>query len=51
MRKLAFRRRSFNADVRDPINYDLKINTRKLVIEAAVEAVIGAIIGCQGKNN
>jgi cytidylate kinase len=48
-RRRAFIRHSFNADVRDPLNYDLAINTGKLNTEAAVEAVIGAIIGCQGE--
>ena len=50
-RRRAFIRHSFNADVRDPLNYDLTINTGKLSTASAVEAVIGAIIGCQDKNN
>jgi cytidylate kinase len=48
-RRRAFIRHSFNANVRDPLNYDLTINTGKLDTESAVEAVVGAIIGCQGK--
>jgi cytidylate kinase len=50
-RRRAFIRHSFNADIRDPLNYDLTINTGKLGTASAVEAVIGAIIGCQDKNN
>ena len=50
-RRRAFIRHYFNTDVRDPLNYDLTINTGKLGIESAVEAVVGTIIGCQGKNN
>ncbi len=41
-RRSAFIRQSFNADISNPINYDLTINTGKMSIEAAVEAVISA---------
>ena len=50
-KRRAFIRHSFNADVRDPLNYDLTINTGKLSTASAVEAVMGAILGCQNKNN
>jgi cytidylate kinase len=39
----AFIRKYFNADIADPINYDLVINTGTLEIDKAVEAVIAAI--------
>ncbi len=44
-RRSAFIRQSFNADVGDPHNYDLVINTRKLDIDAALGAVIGTVVG------
>jgi cytidylate kinase len=43
-RRSAFIRQSFNADISNPLNYDLTINTGKMSIEAAVEAVIGAVM-------
>ena len=39
----AFIRKYFNADIADPINYDLVINTGELDLDKAVEAVIAAI--------
>ena len=39
----AFIRKYFNADIADPINYDLVINTGALEIDRAVEAVIAAL--------
>ena len=44
-RRSAFIRQSFNADVADPRNYDLIINTQKLNIDAALGAVIGLMVG------
>lgn len=44
-RRRAFIRQSFNADICDPIHYDLLLNTEHLGVEAAVEAVIGAMMG------
>lgn len=44
-RRHAFIRHSFNADICDPIHYDLMLNTGNLSVEAAVEAVIGAVMG------
>lgn len=41
-RRKAFVRRTFNAEISDPMHYDLIINTGKVNIEAAVAAVIGA---------
>lgn len=39
----AFIRKYFNADITDPINYDIVINTGALEIDKAVEAVIAAL--------
>ncbi len=44
-RRSAFIRQSFNADVADPGNYDLVVNTQKLDIDAALGAVIGMVVG------
>jgi len=41
----SFIRQSFNADVADPRNYDLVINTKTLTIDAAMGAVIGIVVG------
>jgi cytidylate kinase len=43
-RRKAFVRHSFNADIADPIHYNLTINTAKMSISAAVEAVIAAVM-------
>ncbi len=43
-RRSAFIRKSYNADIFDPNNYDLTINTGRMRIEAAVEAIIAAAI-------
>jgi hypothetical protein len=42
-RRSAFVRKSYNADISDPENYDLTINTGRMAIEPAVEAVIAAV--------
>jgi cytidylate kinase len=42
-RRSAFVRKSYNADISDPENYDLTINTGRMNIEPAVEAVIAAV--------
>jgi cytidylate kinase len=47
-RRKAFVRHSFNADIADPINYNMTLNTGKMTIEAAVEAVIGAVMARLG---
>jgi cytidylate kinase len=39
----AFIRKYFNADIADPLNYDLVINTGELEIDKAVKAVIAAL--------
>lgn len=44
-RRAAFIRQSFNADVADPKNYDLVINTHRLDMDAALGAVIGMVVG------
>ena len=43
-RRSAFVRQFFNADISDPIHYDLTINTGNLSMASAVEAVIGAVM-------
>jgi cytidylate kinase len=43
-KRRAFVRQSFNAKITDPHNYDLTINTGKMNIESAVEAVIGPVL-------
>ena len=47
-RRKAFVRHSFNADISNPIHYDLTINTGKVSVESAVEAVIGAVLARHG---
>ncbi len=49
-KRQAFVRQSFNADINDPGHYDLVINSGRMNVESAVEAVIGAVVGCLGKN-
>ncbi len=44
-RRSGFIRESFNADVADPQNYDLLINTDKMSIDASVDAIVGAVVG------
>ena len=44
-RRSTFIRQSFNADVADPRNYDLVVNTQKLDIDASLGAVIGMVVG------
>ncbi len=44
-RRRAFIRQSFNADICDPMHYDLLLNTGQLSVEAAVESVVGAVMG------
>lgn len=50
-RRKAFVRHSFNADISNPIHYDLTINTGKVSIESAVEAVLGAVMARLGDNS
>jgi cytidylate kinase len=42
-RRSAFVRKSYNADISDPENYDLTINTARMRIETAVETVVAAV--------
>jgi len=42
-RRKAFVRHSFNTEIADPAHYDLVVNTGKMNIDSAVEAVIGAV--------
>jgi cytidylate kinase len=44
-RRQAFIRQSFNADICDPLHYDLILNTAHLSVEAGVESIIGAMMG------
>ena len=39
----SFSRKYFYADVADPLNYDLVINTERMSIEAAVKSIIAAL--------
>lgn len=48
-RRQAFIRQSFNEDICDPIHYDLVLNTHQLSIDAAVETVIGSVMGIMGQ--
>ncbi|WP_028323590.1 AAA family ATPase [Desulfatirhabdium butyrativorans] len=45
-RRKAFIRKSFNADVSDPVNYDLVINTEFLSFDTAVEIIRCALLRC-----
>jgi cytidylate kinase len=44
-RRAAFVKQSYNADIADPYNYNLIINTQKTDLDAAVGAIAGALIG------
>jgi cytidylate kinase len=44
-KRKAFIRKSFNADIADPINYDLTFNTEFIRYEAAVEGVLQILEG------
>jgi len=44
-RRASFIKQSFNADVANPINYDLVINTGNMSIDAAKGAIIGMVVG------
>jgi cytidylate kinase len=48
-RRTAFIRQSFNADINDPLNYDLMINTANMTVTCAVEAIIAALRACPGQ--
>jgi cytidylate kinase len=43
-KRRAFIRQSFHANISDPYNYDLIINTARMSVESAVEAVIGPVM-------
>lgn len=49
-RRKAFVRHSFNAEISDPIHYNMVINTGKMSITAAVEAVIAAVMATLAGN-
>ena len=42
-RRKAFVRRTFNADIADPMHYNLTINTGRMSIESAVQTIIAAV--------
>jgi cytidylate kinase len=44
-RRRAFIRQSFNADICDPLHYDLILNTGGMNVEACVEAILGSVLG------
>ncbi len=44
-RRRAFIRQSFNADICDPLHYDLILNTGSMNAEACVEAILGSVLG------
>lgn len=44
-RRRAFISQSFNADICDPLHYDLMINTGSMSVDAGVEAIIGSVMG------
>ena len=48
-KRKAFVARTFNADIANPIHYDLTINTGKIGIDAAVESVVGAVMARAGR--
>jgi cytidylate kinase len=43
-RRKAFVRHSFNADISDPLHYDMVVNTGKMRIEDAVEAIVASVM-------
>ena len=43
-RRRAFVRQSFNANISDPMHYDLTVNMGRIGIESAVEAIVGAAV-------
>lgn len=44
-RRQAFVRQSFNADIFDPIHYDLILNMGNMSFDTAVDAIVGAVMG------
>jgi cytidylate kinase len=43
-RRKAFIRHSFNAEISNPIHYNMVVNTGKMSINAAAEAIIAAVM-------
>ena len=50
-RREAFIRHTFHANISDPLHYDLTINTGKMSNDAAVEAIMGAVMAKLGENS
>ena len=46
-KRKAFIRKNFQKDIDDPLHYDLVINTGRLDVDSATDAIIGTIIGSQ----
>lgn len=44
-RRQAFIRQSFNADIGDPLHYDLMVNTGSMSVDAATEAIVSSVMG------
>ena len=49
-RRRAFIREAFHQDISDIVHYDMILNTARMDLDTAVEAVIGAIVGAQVNN-
>ena len=49
-RRKAFVRHSFNADISDPLHYHMVVNTGKMSMEAAEEAVIASVMAHLASN-
>jgi cytidylate kinase len=45
-RRRAFIRQSFNADITDPLHYDLILNAGNISVDTAVDCIVGAVMGC-----
>jgi cytidylate kinase len=46
-RRTAFIRQTFHHDINDPLTYDLVINTERISVECAVQAIVGAMTTCR----
>jgi cytidylate kinase len=50
-RREAFIRHTFHSDISDPNHYDLTINTGKMSVDAAVDAIMGAVMARLGDSS
>ena len=46
-RRVAFIHQAYNADINDPLNYDMVLNTGNLSVDCAVEAIVAAVGSCR----